>query len=99
MYDTVTPERLWRGPFTQPVASRKAGSGFGFRRIINGQPRMPHSGIDYSADHGTPVVGAKHGRLGPDRQVILTSSSRGGWWRSTTAWGSTRSTSTSTGWR
>jgi murein DD-endopeptidase MepM/ murein hydrolase activator NlpD len=63
LYDTVTPERLWRGPFTQPVASRKPGSGFGFRRIINGQPRMPHSGIDYSADRGTPVVAANRGRV------------------------------------
>lgn len=63
LYDAVTPERLWRGPFTQPVASRKAGSGFGFRRVINGQPRMPHSGIDYSADRGTPVVASNRGRV------------------------------------
>ena len=63
LYDTVTPERLWRGPFTQPVASRKPGDGFGFRRIINGQPRMPHSGIDYSADRGTPVVASNRGRV------------------------------------
>lgn len=63
LYDTITPERLWRGPFTQPVASRKPGSGFGFRRIINGQPRMPHSGIDYSADRGTPVVASNRGRV------------------------------------
>jgi murein DD-endopeptidase MepM/ murein hydrolase activator NlpD len=63
LYDTVTPERLWRGPFTRPVASRKPGEGFGFRRIINGQPRMPHSGIDYSADRGTPVVAANRGRV------------------------------------
>jgi murein DD-endopeptidase MepM/ murein hydrolase activator NlpD len=63
LYDTVSPERLWRGAFTQPVASRKPGSGFGFRRIINGQPRMPHSGIDYSADRGTPVVASNRGRV------------------------------------
>jgi murein DD-endopeptidase MepM/ murein hydrolase activator NlpD len=63
LYDTVTPERLWRGPFTQPVASHKPGGGFGSRRIINGQPRMPHSGIDYSADRGTPVVASNRGRV------------------------------------
>ncbi|MGH7365833.1 MAG: M23 family metallopeptidase [Candidatus Rokuibacteriota bacterium] len=63
LYDTVTPERLWRGPFTQPVASRKPGGGFGLRRIINGQPRMPHSGIDYSADRGSPVVASNRGRV------------------------------------
>jgi len=63
LYDAVTPERLWRGRFTQPVASRKPGEGFGSRRIINGQPRMPHSGIDYSADRGTPVVASNRGRV------------------------------------
>lgn len=63
LYDTVTSERLWRGPFTQPVASRKPGAGFGFRRIINGQARMPHSGIDYSADRGSPVVASNRGRV------------------------------------
>jgi murein DD-endopeptidase MepM/ murein hydrolase activator NlpD len=45
------------------VASRKPGDGFGFRRVINGQPRMPHSGIDYSADRGTPVVASNRGRV------------------------------------
>jgi murein DD-endopeptidase MepM/ murein hydrolase activator NlpD len=63
LYDTITPERLWRGPFTQPVASRKPGGGFGSRRIINGQSRMPHAGIDYSADRGTPVVASNRGRV------------------------------------
>lgn len=63
LYDTVTPARLWRGPFTQPVASRKPGGGFGSRRVINGQPRMPHAGIDYSADRGTPVVASNRGRV------------------------------------
>jgi len=53
LYDTVT----------QPVASRKPGGGFGSRRIINGQPRMPHTGIDYSADRGTPVVASNRGRV------------------------------------
>jgi murein DD-endopeptidase MepM/ murein hydrolase activator NlpD len=63
LYDTVSPERLWRGPFTRPVAGRKPGEGFGSRRIINGQPRMPHSGIDFSADRGTPVVASNRGRV------------------------------------
>jgi murein DD-endopeptidase MepM/ murein hydrolase activator NlpD len=63
LYDTVSPERLWRGAFTRPVAGRKPGEGFGSRRIINGQPRMPHAGIDYSADRGTPVVASNRGRV------------------------------------
>jgi murein DD-endopeptidase MepM/ murein hydrolase activator NlpD len=63
LYDTITPERLWHGSFTRPVAGRKPGDGFGSRRVINGQPRMPHTGIDYSVDRGTPVVASNRGRV------------------------------------
>ncbi len=63
LYATITPERLWRGGFTKPVGIADAGDGFGARRIINGQPRAPHAGLDYSADAGTPVVAANAGRV------------------------------------
>lgn len=62
-YDTLTPERLWQGRFTMPLAVEGAGSGFGSRRIINGQPRRPHSGTDWSAERGTPVVASNRGRV------------------------------------
>jgi murein DD-endopeptidase MepM/ murein hydrolase activator NlpD len=78
LYRTVTPERLWRGRWTRPVAGQEPGTGFGSRRIINGQPRAPHTGIDFSAPRGTPVVAANSGRVAllgdfffPGRLVIL----------------------------
>ncbi len=60
---TVTGERLWRGRFTAPVAPSRPPTSFGARRIINGQPRSPHGGLDYAAERGTPVVAANSGRV------------------------------------
>jgi Peptidase family M23 len=78
LYRTITPERLWRGKFTNPLGTTAAGGGFGARRIINGQPRSPHSGSDYSAPRGTPVVAVNAGKVAlvaefffPGRLVIL----------------------------
>ena len=63
LYRTITPDRLWRGPFTRPVGGTEPGTGFGARRIINGKPRMPHGGADYAAPTGTPVVAVNAGRV------------------------------------
>ncbi len=63
LYRTITPERLWRGRFTLPVASAEPGTGFGARRVINGKPRAPHSGIDFAVPRATPVVAVNDGRV------------------------------------
>ena len=78
LYRTITPERLWRGSFVRPVAGNEPGTGFGSRRIINGQPRTSHSGTDYSVPRGTPVVSVNDGRVAlvadyffPGRLVVV----------------------------
>ena len=63
LYQTVTPERLWSAPFVRPVGGDLPANGFGSRRIINGQPRMPHSGVDFAAERGAPVAAANRGRV------------------------------------
>lgn len=78
LYSSLTPERLWRGRFTPPVGSGEPGTGFGARRVINGRPRAPHAGADYSAPLGTPVVAVNDARVAlvaeyffPGRLVVL----------------------------
>jgi murein DD-endopeptidase MepM/ murein hydrolase activator NlpD len=63
IYDTVTPERLWDGPFRMPLAGDFKGSNFGKRRVLNGHPGSPHGGTDFPAPTGTPVLASQRGRV------------------------------------
>lgn len=49
-------------PFIFPAKGRVSGE-FGRRRVFNGQPRRPHSGIDIAAPTGTPVVAPAAGQI------------------------------------
>jgi murein DD-endopeptidase MepM/ murein hydrolase activator NlpD len=78
IYESVAPGRLWSGSFARPVPGSEPGTGFGSRRVINGKPRAPHTGVDYSAPRGTPVLAANAGRVAlvaefffPGRLVIV----------------------------
>jgi murein DD-endopeptidase MepM/ murein hydrolase activator NlpD len=49
-----------RGGFITPVAGTITGV-YGSQRILNGQPRSPHRGVDIAAARGTPVVSPANG--------------------------------------
>lgn len=58
-----TPKKLWDGAFLAPVPDGKAGTPFGVRRWINGQPRSSHTGLDITAPEGTPILAANSGNV------------------------------------
>lgn len=58
----ATPERLWEGGLVRPVPGKTLSS-FGLLRVLNGEPRSRHAGIDLRAAHGEPVRAAAAGRV------------------------------------
>ncbi|MBF0153280.1 MAG: M23 family metallopeptidase [Magnetococcales bacterium] len=50
------------GGFRMPVTGRFSGV-FGSRRLLNGQMRSPHNGVDIAAPEGTPVVATAPGTV------------------------------------
>jgi len=62
IYATITPERLWSGPFIVPAAG-PMGDTFGMRRSFDGGPFSHHTGVDILAGEGELVVAANSGRV------------------------------------
>jgi len=63
IFDHITPEKLWHGPFRLPLTGGVRGTNFGKRRILNGQSRSPHTGADFPAPTGTPIHATQGGRV------------------------------------
>jgi murein DD-endopeptidase MepM/ murein hydrolase activator NlpD len=61
--DGVTSERLWQGAFRLPLEGVTKGGNFGKRRILNGKPGSPHTGVDFPAPTGTLVRAPQRGRV------------------------------------
>ncbi|MDL2210149.1 M23 family metallopeptidase [Desulfovibrio sp. OttesenSCG-928-O18] len=52
---TRSAVRHWELPMLRPL-SGKVTSWYGLRRILNGQPRNPHKGLDFRGAEGTPIA-------------------------------------------
>jgi murein DD-endopeptidase MepM/ murein hydrolase activator NlpD len=57
-----TRERYWQGGFMAPVPGQ-LGTPFGIARILNGEPRSAHSGVDLHAALGEEVRTTNRGRV------------------------------------
>ncbi|MCG8506759.1 MAG: M23 family metallopeptidase, partial [Sphingomonadales bacterium] len=56
-------ERMdWAAGFVWPAIGRVSGV-YGSQRILNGEPRFPHYGLDVAAPTGAPVVAPNSGRV------------------------------------
>jgi biotin carboxyl carrier protein len=51
---TTDAAPLWSAGFSWPVLGRISGV-FGSQRILNGEAKTPHSGVDVAASTGTPI--------------------------------------------
>jgi len=57
---TTDPSAHWADGFSWPAKGRISGV-FGSQRILNGEPKTPHSGLDVAAPQGTLVVAPADG--------------------------------------
>jgi murein DD-endopeptidase MepM/ murein hydrolase activator NlpD len=62
LWGLETPRRF-ELPLGPPLEPLPAGRSFGNRRILNGEPRSPHSGVDYTASLGEPVLAVADGTV------------------------------------
>ena len=61
-YQTFS-DRLPSNLIFDPPVKGRLSSPFGLKRYFNGQPRNPHSGLDFVAPAGTPVTAPADGRI------------------------------------
>jgi murein DD-endopeptidase MepM/ murein hydrolase activator NlpD len=55
--------RRFELPLGPPLASLPDGGRFGARRFFNNQPRSPHTGTDFTAAAGTPILSVAAGTV------------------------------------
>jgi murein DD-endopeptidase MepM/ murein hydrolase activator NlpD len=72
IFDQITSEKLWDGDFRVPLDGVTTGGNFGKRRVLNGQPGSPHSGVDFPSPTGTPIHAAQSGRVALAQELFFS---------------------------
>ena len=61
-FETVSPEREWKGSFAPPVDAAISDV-FGVERVFNGSVQSTHQGLDFRVPSGTSVAAVNRGRV------------------------------------
>lgn len=61
-FETVTPDREWKGSFAAPV-NAEISDVFGVERVFNGSVQSTHQGLDFRVPGGTLVAAVNSGRI------------------------------------
>ena len=61
-FETLSPERQWKGSFAAPV-NADISDVFGSVRVFNGTAQRPHEGLDFRVPGGTSVAAVNSGRV------------------------------------
>lgn len=72
IFNTVTSEKLFLSNFGMPLTNNIASTRFGLRRLINGERRKPHTGLDLKGIEGTPVHASNRGRVKLVKDLFFT---------------------------
>lgn len=60
VYNSISKDMLWDKDFIYPL-NTKITSNFGTKRVYNGQLKSYHSGTDFRAKNGTPILASNSG--------------------------------------
>jgi murein DD-endopeptidase MepM/ murein hydrolase activator NlpD len=72
VFRKVTTPHLWQGAFAVPIEGVEPSSSFGRRRVLNGRPRSPHTGVDFGSPVGTPIHAMQRGRVVLDEDLFFS---------------------------
>lgn len=72
IYRKITRQKFWHGPWLHPVAHPSVTSPYGTQRLYNGEPRGFHSGVDFKAALGDPILAPTGGLVVLAKDLYFT---------------------------